>query len=65
MAGKREVRQLIREIESLGAVVTTRRRHYRIKCPNGALVFMSATPSDYRAIKNARSDLRRIGGLQI
>ena len=27
----------------------------------GPVVFTSATPSDYRAVRNARSDLRRAG----
>jgi hypothetical protein len=35
--------------------------HWRLKCPNGKIVFMPSSPSDFRAIRNARAMLRREG----
>ena len=33
--------------------------HWRLRGPNQALLFTGSTPSDHRAIKNLRSDIRR------
>lgn len=35
--------------------------HYKVYPPNGNIVFISSTPSDYRAIKNIERDLRANG----
>jgi hypothetical protein len=35
--------------------------HYRIKPPAGRLLFVPSTPSDWRSIRNARADLRKLG----
>jgi hypothetical protein len=39
----------------------THKGHFRIDAPNGGCCFTSSTPSDVRAIRNLRSELRRIG----
>lgn len=39
--------------------------HLRFVGPEGELVHVSATPSDHRALKNARSDLRRVSGRRV
>jgi predicted RNA binding protein YcfA (HicA-like mRNA interferase family) len=37
----------------------TRGGHWRLRHPNGAIVFMSSTPSDWRTMHNARAKLLR------
>ena len=56
-----DLAKLLRSAEAAGCEVTmTRRSHWRINTPQGA-VFMSSTPGDRRAVLNVRSQLRRAG----
>lgn len=60
--GSKDVRQLIRAAEAQGwAVSRTRGGHLRWRAPSGALVFTASTPSDWRALANILSYLRRNG----
>lgn len=36
--------------------------HYRLRLPSGAVVFAPGTPSDWRALRNLRANLRRAAG---
>jgi hypothetical protein len=36
--------------------------HYRLRLPSGAIVFAPGTPSDWRALRNVRAELRRAAG---
>lgn len=62
----RETQAIIRKLEKQGWQVTLKNGHYR--CFNPAtrqLVFTGGTPSDSRAVKNFRSQLRRAGARDI
>lgn len=53
--------QFIEQVRKLGHEVNlTNGGHYRIETPQGP-VFTGASPSDHRAWKKLRSDLRRRG----
>jgi predicted RNA binding protein YcfA (HicA-like mRNA interferase family) len=57
---KHDLREVLVEAERSGWTVDhTRRGHLRLTHPNGALVYCSSTPSDYRGVKNLRALLRR------
>lgn len=62
---KKRFKELVREAERQGWVVTTTGGgHLKWTGPEGGLVFTPSTPSDVRALKNATADLRR-NGLQV
>ncbi|QNL30197.1 hypothetical protein SEA_MARIOKART_70 [Gordonia phage Mariokart] len=63
MASNREVKDLIREIEQAGGEIRRSKRNAHLKVYlNGNLIgTISATPSDWRSIKNSRAQLRRNG----
>ena len=42
-------------------VTPTRSGHLAWRSPDGTVVYTPSTPSDYRAIRNARARLRRAG----
>lgn len=59
-APRGEIRQLIAYGEALGFSVTpTPGGHWKFFQPGCVPVFVSQTPSDGRACKNARGDIRR------
>ncbi len=60
---RRKWRKLVRTLEAQGCAVTKAGSgHWRVRCPSGALVFVSDSPSDEkRAWLNVRADLRRAG----
>lgn len=69
MSRKRGVRGLIKEIvsygESLGfAANLTPGGHFKFFQRGCTPVFVSSTPSDQRAYKNARADLRRAASVK-
>jgi hypothetical protein len=56
-AHARTMRDLAREY---GATLdVTGSCHYRLRLPSGAIVFAPGTPSDWRALRNVRAELRR------
>jgi hypothetical protein len=60
----KDTARLLNQAVQLGATVTKNARHAKVYCPNGALVIVSMTPSDWRAVRNQRARLRR-GGLDV
>ena len=61
---KKDIQEIIRQLEAQGWVVTASRGsgHWRCEAPGGrGIVFMSATPSDYRSLRNTKGHLRRLG----
>lgn len=56
----KEHKKLIREAEAAGGRVVKKARGLMIHGPKGAAM-LHMTPSDNRAIPNARADLRRAG----
>jgi hypothetical protein len=57
--GRKLVRTLLAGTEGW-TVATTNGNHIRLTGPAGELVFIAATPSDFRALQNNRALLRRI-----
>ena len=55
------VRSIIKGLEGQGARVVKKKAGWQIMCPNGEIVTLHATPSDHRALRNARSHIRRAG----
>ena len=60
---KKEIREIVRLAESQGCISKKHRKksHGSLLIPNGEIVVYSATPSDFRAIRRFRSDLRKRG----
>lgn len=61
-------RKAQREVDELVAIAVLQGwssklggRHYMLRGPDGQTVTVSKTPSDWRAVKNIRADLRRAG----
>lgn len=56
------MRKIMRELQRefpFAKIETTSGSHYRIKLPNGRVVFAAATPSCSFYMKNVRADVRR------
>lgn len=68
MAGKvpKDLKVLLRQVEGLGFTVTyTKKCHVQVRDAEGRVVAgTGGTPSDIRAIKNFRAQLRR-GGVSV
>lgn len=57
-----EWQKLISAARAQGWTIEVRRNsHLKWVSPDGKSVFTSSTPSDHRAVKNARRDLRKAG----
>jgi hypothetical protein len=56
-------RQLVRELKAAGLTVVYRRGGHIKVSGRGGIYFMSASPSDHRALHNARAAMRREGML--
>lgn len=62
MSLRDEVIDLIALAEDQGFIVIRRRKgHYKWIAPDGAIFFSASTPSDWRALKNIKRDLRNHG----
>lgn len=58
----RDVRQLLDKAKAHGCQIEhTNSSHIRILTPKGGTVILPSTPSDHRALLNARAELRRSG----
>lgn len=59
---KKDMDHIIQCAKDAGCVVSkTKGGHWRIVTPDGVLIFLSSTPSDWRATKNAVALLGRYG----
>jgi len=59
---KKEMKVLVRAAEREGWLVKrTKRGHYQWLPPQGRVIVTAGTPSDHRALRNIKSDLRREG----
>lgn len=59
---KRDVQDILALVKAKGCEVTlTRNGHYKVLVPGGGLVVVPRTPSDWRSIRNIRSDFRKAG----
>lgn len=62
----KDVRTLLRLAQQCGCTVArTRSGHWRVSRPGCPSVTVSNTPSDSRALKNARADMRRHLGVAV
>jgi len=55
----RDIKKLLKEAVAEGWSCEQTNRHYKLRHPSGALVVVSGSASDRRAILNVRADLRR------
>lgn len=63
---KKDMERLVARARDAGADVSGgSERHWKVRCPNGVLIIVACSPSDHRAVKNARARLRRTGGLSL
>jgi hypothetical protein len=58
---KKDVRVLIKAIRKLGCEVHNHQGHWKIYRDGSYLTTVPGTPTDHRALLNARSRLRRLG----
>jgi hypothetical protein len=59
---KKEAEALVREAEAQGFMVKDKKMGWMLLTPNGkGSVMIHKTPSDHRALKNARARLQRYG----
>lgn len=62
---KKEMAQLMKTVLRTGARVEDRGVRWLVYCPDGVtIVTIHKTPSDGRALKNTKADLRR-GGIAV
>jgi predicted RNA binding protein YcfA (HicA-like mRNA interferase family) len=58
---RHDLAKLLRQASACGWQVTrTRKSHWLLRHPSGAVVVMSSTPSDPRALRNMQAQLRRV-----
>jgi hypothetical protein len=58
----KDLNAMLRLFERQGCAVTRRRNgHWKVIAPDGTPVYMSATPSDVRAIRKIKAFMRRHG----
>lgn len=59
-----ELYELLAKAETDGwSIEETKRSHIQLKGPNGALIHTGGTPSDHRAVRNLRAQIRRAEAL--
>jgi hypothetical protein len=64
MSQKKEVTEIIRQLESQGWTVTKGKRsgHWKAMAPGGnGIAYFPGTPSDWRSVANTKSRLRQLG----
>ena len=62
----KEVLALIKQAVDQGwKVDQTNKGHYKWRSPRGGFFFSASTPSDHRAIKNIKQDLKRYGFIEV
>jgi len=60
---KRELEDLLRQAEAAGCTIRRNKRggHVKVLVPGGPMIVLSASPSDWRGLLNARAAFRRAG----
>lgn len=62
----KELAKIAKEAEAQGWTITlTNGGHFKWMSPEGGFMFTSQTPSDVRAFHRIRSDLRKLGFIDI
>lgn len=66
MSSPKELTELIKEATNQGWIVMlTKGSHYKWISPFGGFFFSGSTPSDHRALKNIKRDLKNNGFITI
>jgi predicted transcriptional regulator len=66
MSNKRDIKQLIEKAQEQGwIIIKTSNNHYKWISPLGGLFYSASTPSDYKAIKNIKRDMKANGFIEI
>lgn len=60
-SSKSELRTILNGLEEQGCRVVRKTNGWQVLCPSGDIVTLHNTPSDYRALRNARSLIKRAG----
>lgn len=62
---KKQVRELVEYAERCGFVLDGQnsKSHYVLRHPNGAVKAIASTPSDWRAFSRAKSEFRKLSGV--
>lgn len=55
------MRTILDGLESQGARIVRKKSGWQVLAPNGEIITLHVTPSDHRALRNARSHVRRAG----
>ena len=58
---KKDVKKLLKDAESQGCIIIRAKRHYKVRCPSGQQIVVSASPSDHRVLHKIRRDFRKAG----
>lgn len=62
MSARKDIRQLVDKLRQLGwDAVIAKSGHWRLTAPSGEQMTCASSPKGDRALKNARSDARRLG----
>jgi hypothetical protein len=62
MSAQKDIQQLVRKLVRQGwAAVIAKSGHWRLTAPSGEQMTCASSPKGDRALKNARSDARRLG----
>lgn len=65
---RRDVRDIVRALEAdhgCTAVISKGSSHWKVTMPGKPPVFMSHSPSDHRAIRNIKRDIRNVLGIDL
>lgn len=66
MSNVKELSKIAKQAEAQGWSITlTNGGHFKWTSPEGGFMYTSQTPSDVRAFHRIRSDLRRLGFIEI
>ena len=57
----KRIKAIVADLERQGAIIIRTTKGYQIRCPQGGIVVMHCTPSDHRAERNLRAELRKRG----
>lgn len=56
---RKDFKQFFRELIEQGYEVCRASKHIKIVSPIGEIFYTSSTPSDYRALKNLKNDIKK------
>lgn len=60
-----DYRKIEKKLKKLGWEISRTRRHRCFISPDGLKIYTAMTPSDFRAIANLKSRIKRMAGVEI